>query len=580
MQMKKMVILQMNNSTLMSQHNSFLSPIKNFKWTSLQKNFKLFVTFKSITLNFHLLLCKFKSKEINKNHKIIFSKRFNPISYKMNKIFSVFLLIFSFFLYGQLFAQQALNRAIKRGLDLEYNFKWKQAEDVFQSIIEKYPNDPRGYHYQASIYLWRYLSNIDKHDLYKFTAYSDTTIEKAQKILEKQSNNEKILYTLGADYSFRTIAFTKAEKFLDAIWSSKKSESYLSETLKVDSTFYDAYLGLGLYNFAVAQIPSAFRWAFSLAGIKGDKEVGLKYIEIAAQHGDYTKVEAQYFLSQILSDFLLDYPKSAFYLENLVDRYPGNSLFNYSLAVLQIKRRNLADAKKILTKIIKGKDTTFKQIIAFSNFLMGDVEFKQNQFKTAITAYLKFLNNTVNNDYKGIASYRLAICYDIVGDHADAVKYFELTDKGNPDIEDDVFAEKRGKIYVKRTLSQNEIKLIKYSNMIDNAKYKAAYDSLSNLLGELQNDKLKAEVYFYLSEAAYSLGLYKESLNFSSTAKVLDNFGETWIKPFACYYAALASKKLKDEQAVNNFIAEANDYSGYDYEKKLKNMIYALTAKD
>ena len=154
--MKKRLILQMNNSTFMIHHKSFLCSVKKLKLITSQKSFKLLNLPRPLTGNISLHQFKIKSKQINKMYKIIFLQRFNLILDEMGKVFSIFFFIVTFLLSGNLLAQQALNRAIKRGLDLEYNFKWKNAEDVFQSIVQKYPNDPRGYHYQASIYLWKY----------------------------------------------------------------------------------------------------------------------------------------------------------------------------------------------------------------------------------------------------------------------------------------------------------------------------------------------------------------------------------------------------------------------------------------
>ena len=513
--------------------------------------------------------------------KIIGRKNFNNSSHGgLNNSFIIITALLLFCGTNFTFAQQSIVRAIKRGLELEYDFKWKQAEDIFQKMIDEYPNDPRGYHYQSSIYLWRYMSNQDKKDFDEFIAYSDTAISKGDRLMEKEHQDVGILYILGADYSYRALAFTKAEKFLDAVWASKKSESYLRKTLQADSTYYDAYLGLGLYNFAVGQIPAAFKWALSLAGIHGDVDLGLGYIKKAAKDGNISKVEAQYYLSQILSDFLFEYDKAAVYLKALVERYPNNLLFNYSDAVLDIKRRRLVEADKILSKIISVKDTNFQQVTAFSNFLMGDVLFKQNKFEAAKDFYRNFVHNARDNDYTGIAYYRLGLCFEITGDRDDAIKCYKLTEKGNMDIEDDVYAERRAAALIKAPLSADEIDLIKYSNMIDNAKYHAAYDSLSNLLEDLKTDRSKAEIYLNLSEAAYQMGLIKSSANFALTAKVLNNFGESWIKPYACYYAARANKKLGNEKNFKSLVEEAEKYSDFDYQKKLKNMIFALTAKE
>jgi tetratricopeptide (TPR) repeat protein len=510
------------------------------------------------------------SKVIMQPFKSFSSNNINP-----NKIIlPVFIILWLF--AQNVPAQLVITRNVKKGLEFGYDFYWDKAEKTFLNIIQKYPNDPRGYHYEASIYFWDYLSTQNKTSYNNFIAYSDTAIDKADAILDKNPHNIDILFTLGADYSYRTLVFAKAEKFLDAVWASKKSESNLSKALKIDSTYYDAYLGLGLYYFGVGQIPSSFRWALSLAGIHGDKKLGLKYIKKAANNGNLTKVEAEYFYSQILTDYKIEYEQASRYLQNLISRYPGNLLFSYSNAVLDIKRRRLNDAEKILTRVIKSNDDSFKQIISFSNFLMGDIFFKKNQFDDAKDYYTTFISTSVTPDYKGIAYFRLALCYELTGDRNDAVKYFNQCDKGNMDIEDDIYAKREGAIYGGRSMAANEMDLVKYSNMVDNGKYKAAIDSLLDLLQRLKTDRLKALVNLYLSDAYYSLGKYTESLNYSVNAISIDCGEEKWIKPYACYYAARAEDKIGNDAEVKKYIDEAEGYSNYDYQKKLNNFISAL----
>lgn len=521
---------------------------------------------------------------------LIFTKKLNSVGYsdirnfnwiRINAIICLFALAFLFPLKSS-FAQtkSAINKSVIKGLEYSYNFNWQKAADIFQNLVDRYPGYPQGYHYIASIYMWHYLSNQDKRDYDLFVAYSDTALEKAREILEKNPKNTNILFIIGADYSYRAITFSKAEKFLDAVWASKKSEAYLNSTLEIDSSFYDAYLGLGLLNFAVGQIPGAFRWALSLAGIHGDKELGLNFIKKAAREGYTTKVEAEYYLSQILSDYLLDYGSADKYLKSLVQRYPNNLLFSYSYAVLNIKRRRLDDARKYLLKVLRSDDSSFKQIKSFSSFLMGDIFYKKNMFDSAKGYYKEFLDSTNSDSYTGIANYRLAVCYEITGDRTDAVRHFEAGTKGNMDIEDDIYAKRKCEIYEKRSMDMNELSLIRFSNMVESGRYKIAIDSLSALLERAKTDKLKAEVYLQLSDASYHLGRYKEALNYAVSAKVLNSYDEKWIKPFACYYAAKADKLLGDEKAVKSFVEEAEQYSDYDYQKKLENMLFSLNAEN
>ncbi len=474
------------------------------------------------------------------------------------------------------FAQPEIEKNISKALEQSYNFKWEDAEETLNNLIEKYPEDPRGYHYLSGIYLWYYLGSKNKTDYDRFVDYSDTTIDKAEKIIDEKPEDEKTLYILGADYNYRAIVFTNAGNFLDAAWATKKSESYLSHLLSIDSLQYDAYLGLGLYNFAVGHIPSAFNWALSLVGFDGDKETGLKYIKIAAEKGKRSKVEAQYYLSQILSEVMFDYDGSKKYIKSLIKKYPDNLLFNYSLAVLELKQRNLKESEKYLKKIINKREVNFKQIISFSNFLIGDIFFRRNEFDSAKVYYEQFLKTAVDKDYTGIGSYRLALCYEITKDRKSAIKYFNLAGFGNMDLDDDIFAKRKSNIYIKRKLSDNEIAVLKASNFIEAGNYKKSKIILDSVITNIKSEKLKAEAYLYLSDVSYYLNDYDSSIVYADTLMNLDVSDETWIKPFANFNLARAYFALKNNPKSEEYLEEAESFSDFDYENKLKSLVSAF----
>ncbi len=482
------------------------------------------------------------------------------------------LFVFSFLMSGQ----QEIERQIYKGLDACYNFDWEQADHTFKRLIEKYPDDPRGYHFESSIYLWYYLGGKNKNDLDTFETFSDEAIEKAEAILEKNEKSEIALYFLGANYCYRAIAFGTAGSFLDAAWATKKSETFLSKLLEINAGRTDAYLGLGLYNFAIAHIPSAFKWALNLVGISGDKDTGVKYIEMAAENGNYTRVEAQYYLAQIEMDFLIDYESSAALLKRLVKKYPRNLFFNYSYAVLLMKQRKLTEADKFLNKVIRYGNNQFSQISSFSYFLKGDVNFRNSNLDSAITYYLHFLENAEANDYTGIAAYRLGLCYEADGNRETAVKYFEKAQNGNMDLDDDIYAKRKSELYLKRTLSPTEMSLVFISNMIEAGKYKAAYDSVSSILPDIRAEKLRAEALLYKSDAAFYMGNYQESAELASQVLGLDSSNEKWVIPFSYYNLARANKKLGNTEIVKPNAEKADEENDYDYQNKLRNLLYPL----
>lgn len=510
----------------------------------------------------------------------MFKTFFNDFNFKAI-VFSLFLLLI--FSPQNIFPSSPTDKEIEdmavKGLDKSYDFKWNDAEQIFEKMVTKFPQDPRGYHYLASIYLWYYLSSKEKDDYENFFKYSDTAIEKGNDLIEKEPENKDLLYIIGDDYTFRAIVFSRAEHYLDAAWATKKSESYLKKVIEIDSTYYDAYLGLGLYNFAIGQIPSAFKWALSLAGIDGDKSEGIKYIRQCAKNGYFSKIDAQYYLSQILAEVLFDYNTAENYLKNLIQRYPNNLIFNYSYASLEIKMHNLDQAQRILEKIVTVDTSKFIQLVSLSNFLLGDIHFKKNDFKTAADYYLTFLSITPDNDYTGIAAYRLGISCEISGDTVSAKKYFEQSQNGNMDLDDDIYAKRKGEIYLTQDLDSNEVEVIKDANKIDAGKYQSAYNDLYNLIPIVKDNDLKAEVYLYLSNAAYGMNNYDESLKMGFAAQSIETKEEKWVKPFAVFYIARAYKKMGNTIAYDNFINEAASYEDYDYQNKLKNLIYSIKLK-
>ena len=85
-------------------------------------------------------------------------------------------------------------------------------------------------------------------------------------------------------------------------------------------------MGKGLFNFAISQAPQTWSWAINLAGMTGDKQIGLTNLEVASKKGKLAKVDAQFYLSQIYSEFLLKYQPAKRILNDLTFRYPKNLL--------------------------------------------------------------------------------------------------------------------------------------------------------------------------------------------------------------------------------------------------------------
>ncbi|MFA4923880.1 MAG: tetratricopeptide repeat protein, partial [Ignavibacteriaceae bacterium] len=252
---------------------------------------------------------------------------------------------------------------LNEGIQSVYNFEFDKAESIFSSLLKRNPNDLFANHFSATLSFWKYLGSNKKKYFEEFLHQSDATIAKTEQNLSGNPKNKETLYILGAAYGYRAIAYGKAEKFLDMIWASKKSNSYLEDVLEIDPNYYDAYLGIGLIKFALSQVPSGFKWALSMIGFDGDSEKGLSYLKISAEKGNYSRIEAEYYLSQLYAEFYFDYDKAKTHLVKLTQHFPGNLLFKYSLGVIEVKGRNLNSAENILLPLVKEKNSEFEQLL-------------------------------------------------------------------------------------------------------------------------------------------------------------------------------------------------------------------------
>jgi hypothetical protein len=72
------------------------------------------------------------------------------------------------------------------------------------------------------------------------------------------------------------------------------------------------------------------------------------------------------------------------------------------------------------------------------------------------------------------------------------------------------------------------------------------------------------------------MGNYLESINLADQVIESDSSGENWVIPFSYYYLARANKKLGNAEAVKFNAEKAGEENDYEYQNKLKNLLYPL----
>lgn len=97
----------------------------------------------------------------------------------------------------------------------------------------------------------------------------------------------------------------------------------------------DAYYTLGAANYIIGSLPRLKRFALGMAGIHGDKRIGIQQLEIAAERGHYLRPFAKTLLAlAALREKKLEVARTQ--LTELVAEFPENPLFTSELAKLHV----------------------------------------------------------------------------------------------------------------------------------------------------------------------------------------------------------------------------------------------------
>jgi tetratricopeptide (TPR) repeat protein len=189
---------------------------------------------------------------------------------------------------------------LERGIQLVYEDRFQEATTLFNRLQQAFPNHPAPYFYRAAAY-WSWMSS---YRFNKFQSQLEEDVQKAidigNELLKTRQDDPWLNFYIGATYGYQAFFRGRSWNFIGAYVDGRKGLGNLNEALEKDPTLYDAYLGLGAYNYWRTARSSFIR---IIAFWMPDKrDLGLEQMEFAAQHGRYTPDEATMALVTALYD--------------------------------------------------------------------------------------------------------------------------------------------------------------------------------------------------------------------------------------------------------------------------------------
>ncbi|MBI3566283.1 MAG: hypothetical protein HY079_13890 [Elusimicrobia bacterium] len=225
-------------------------------------------------------------------------------------------------------------------VDLFYGHDFDKAAPAADQLAARHKGHPAGPLFQAIVAYQRWTAeglredgSWEKIDGLLTHAAADAAAMEASAPAESH-------YYRGAALGFRARGMAARRKFVRALPDAASSVRQLRQALDLDPSLEDARLGLGMYHYFAARMPTAAKpLARLLVGERPDREAGLAELWTVAGSTGIARMEARAVLAMILSkEDEADWKGAEALLAELMGRYPRNPLYRLRRAFVAERR--------------------------------------------------------------------------------------------------------------------------------------------------------------------------------------------------------------------------------------------------
>lgn len=231
-----------------------------------------------------------------------------------------------------------------------YDFDFAGSRDASSAYIARNAADPMGHAARAASYLFSELNRLNAlagligEEKVRGAALNPdpaardafwASVNQAQRLAEAQLEADPkrsgallaMAITSGLQRDYTALIDKKLRQSMEFI---KAGQAWSTRLLEVDPQAHDAYLNKGFSEYLIGSFPFFLKWVVKIDGVEGDKEKGLRLLEIAARDGRYLKSFAQ----MLLASFYQKEGRredSARILHALLESHPNNEVFRREL---------------------------------------------------------------------------------------------------------------------------------------------------------------------------------------------------------------------------------------------------------
>ncbi len=334
-----------------------------------------------------------------------------------------------------------------------YNNEYDEAIVDFQKEVDAHPNDPEAWNHVAQGILYREMfrngalesqlvsgtnpfvrrakMEVPTAVRERFTTAINKSMSLGQRDLATDPKDIRALYALSVAHGLRANYLFLVEKaWTDALKDATASRKYSNQLLEVDPNFVDAHTVQGLHDYIVGSLPFYMRMFGFLAGFHGDREGGIKALQLVAQKGVLDKYDARILLAAIYRRERRS-QEAIPLLKELSHTFPRNYLFRLEQVQMysdigdkQAALRVLAEVEAMKQQGLPGYANLSTQKI---DYLRGNLLFWYDDLDGALINLQRATANSEQLDLgtAQLAWFRLGQTFDLKGEHKNAIPAYQ-----------------------------------------------------------------------------------------------------------------------------------------------------------
>ena len=293
---------------------------------------------------------------------------------------------------------------IQQTIDLTINTRFDSAESIIDERFSIGDSSLPVYFYYASILNSKMTHYENDQEMDRFIEILNKIIDDATylidgSVLADDEDRAKLYFYRGSAYGYLAYSQGKSGQWFKALDNGLASITDLEESVLIDTTLYDAYLGIGVYHYWRSTKLKYILW---LPFVPDMREEGIDQIKLAIEKGKYSAGMGMHQLIYILVDYG-QFDEAILYAEKVIDIYPKSQFMRWAHAHVYYKRHEYDKAIQSyfkLFELIKTDEQSNYSHWLFCHTRLAEIYFKQKQYESAIRYAKRALEFTSTGAFK------------------------------------------------------------------------------------------------------------------------------------------------------------------------------------